>query len=144
LSTHLLSGAGHDAVEQRVLDFRCKLLCAGQCAVEHRHHGRWEAGVETIAFSPTATFNVAGADAFEIQLIGNLTPNVVGATPGSVVTFAWLQDGNGGPTVSFGSPFDLPGPAQPDPTPFAISMQSFLCLSDSLLRPLIAMTVSPD
>jgi hypothetical protein len=98
----------------------------------------------TMLFSPTAVFNATTAAAFEMILTGNLTNPAFTVMPGTTVTFAWQQDSVGGRTITYGGTFFGAGPAQPDPTPGAISMQSFLALNDGILRPVSPMTVSPD
>jgi hypothetical protein len=98
-----------------------------------------------VVYSATYNFNLAASAAFEMQLAGNLTsPTFSGLTPGITVTFVWQQDSVGSRTITYGSSFYNPGPAQPDPTPNAVSIQSFMCMADGILRPTGPMTVTAD
>jgi hypothetical protein len=98
-----------------------------------------------VIYSPTANFNLATSAAFEMELTGNLTaPTFSGLTPGITVTFSWQQDSVGSRTITYGASFFNPGPAQPDPTPNAVSIQSFMCMADGILRPTSPMTVTAD
>jgi len=94
-----------------------------------------KAGILGMVYSPTANFNMSLNAAFTMTLTGNLTsPTFSGFVPGTTVTFAWQQDAVGGRTVTYGGSFYTPGPAQPDPTPLAVSLQSFICLTDGIFR----------
>jgi hypothetical protein len=98
-----------------------------------------------VIYSPTYNFNLAANAAFAMELTGNLTaPTFSGLTPGITVTFSWQQDSVGSRTITYGASFFNPGPAQPDPTPNAVSIQSFMCMADGILRPTSPMTVTAD
>jgi hypothetical protein len=98
----------------------------------------------SLVYVPTAVLDTTAATGFIMNLGGNLNLSVTGLTPGKVVTFCWQQDLVGSHVITYGGGFFNPGPAQPDPTPNAVSIQSFICLSDGILRPYTPMSVSAD
>jgi hypothetical protein len=98
-----------------------------------------------MVFSASANFDLAHNAAFGMTLTGNLpSPRSVGSLPGPRPHLFGSRKRPGGSTINFGSSFFLPGPAQQDPTPDAVSIQSFLCLSDGILRPTSPMTVTAE
>lgn len=98
-----------------------------------------------VLYSASATFDCASNAAFFMILSGNLTsPNFTGITPGTTITLVWQQDNTGGRVITWPAQFFGAGPAQPDPTPMAVSMQSFIALGDNIFRPTTPMTVTAD
>ena len=57
--------------------------------------------IQSVAYSPTPTFNAGAASGFQMTLTGNITGiTITGAAPGELIAIEFIQDGAGGRTVN--------------------------------------------
>jgi hypothetical protein len=98
-----------------------------------------------VVYSPTAALNAATATGWTMTLDGNLAFSISGIAVGQILTFAWQQDSVGGRTITYPAQFyDAADCPQPNPTPNAVSILSFIVLTDGLARPYTSTTWSND
>jgi len=99
------------------------------------------AGMVTVGYAPTMSFNCVVANGFQVTMTGNITSlSVIGASFGQVVTLAFTQDGVGGRTVVL--PANVVTPGTVDGAAGKTSMQRFQQLGDGKLHPIGPMTIS--
>jgi len=90
-------------------------------------------GVVNVNYSPTAAFNAATSNGFQMTLTGNITSSAItGITAGQMVAFYFVQDSVGGRTVVW--PVSMIGTQQPIPTANAITVFLFRADLSGILR----------
>jgi hypothetical protein len=92
-------------------------------------------GLVAVGFSSTPVFDPTtfAFPTFAMTLTGNVASSTCpNGVPGQIATFVFTQDGTGGRTFVYPSIFR--GASNVEPTPGAVTVQSFVCITASLWR----------